>query len=44
MPRLDLMPPPEAPRPPRSWGFIRFALSFSLWFVFLLLAIAVFTG
>jgi hypothetical protein len=43
MRRLDLMPPTEGPPPPRSWGVFRFALSFSLWFVFLLLAISMFT-
>lgn len=44
MRRLDLMPPEPAPRAPRSWGALRFGLSFVLWFVFLLLAISMFTG
>ena len=44
MRKLNLMSPEEAPRAPRSWGALRFGLSFVLWLTLLLLAISMFTG
>lgn len=44
MRKLDLMSPEETPRAPRSWGVLRFGVSFVLWLTCLLLAISVFTG